>query len=397
MNLELLSMAFHALLTNKVRSLLSMLGIIIGVSTVIAVVGIGLGAQKQVEDQFKNLSVTTLIVMPSRGGAASSKLESHDLDMILEKSALIQSGTTMFRGNGDVSAAGESGSYTVMGISDNFFEFTKLNFLAGSTFSPVQAENRARVAILGNSVALELFGEGFDPDGVVGQTVTIAKKKMEVIGVLEANGRSAGFLSYDDSVFIPYSTAEKVVLGDRGSLMLFFNAYTVEELSLAETEVTQLLREHHRLKDSAEDDFRVRDPGSMVASAQETSAALTFLLTAVSAIVLLVSGIGIMNVMFVTVAERTKEIGVLKAIGAKQKDILAQFLLEAIMLSMLGGILGVALGNSVIPFLVDYQAMYSLQAVILGFSFSVFVGIFFGFYPALKASRLDPVDALRSE
>ncbi|MCF7917602.1 ABC transporter permease [Candidatus Gracilibacteria bacterium] len=397
MNSELLSMAFHALIANKTRSALSMLGIIIGVSTVIAVVGIGLGAQKQVSDQFKNLSVTTLMAFPSRGGNASSKLEQGDLDKVLSEASLIEKGTAMYRGNGDVSAEGNSGSYTVMGTPANFFDYSNLDFIAGEPFSPSQADNRGRVVVLGYAVAAELFGEGFDPASLLGETVAVAGKKMDVIGVLESNGRSAGFLSYDDSVFIPYSTAEKVILGDRGSVTLFFNAYTVEELTLAQEELTQLLRANHRLKASQEDDFSVRDPGSMVASAEATGAALTFLLTAVSAIVLLVSGIGIMNVMFVTVAERTKEIGVLKAIGAKQKDILTQFLLEAVMLSTLGGLIGVVLGNGVIPFLKDYQAMYSVQAIVLGFSFSVFVGIFFGFYPAFKASRLDPVDALRSE
>ena len=395
---ELFRMAFQALLANKTRSMLSMLGIIIGVSTVIAVVGIGLGAQKQVEDQFKNLSVTTLIVFPSRGRAGSSKLDAEDLRDVLDQASLVESGTSMYRGNGDVAGNGESGSYTVMGTNSDFFTYSNLPLTAGRTFITSEEENRGRVTVIGYSIAAELFGEDFDPQSIIGQTVTIAAKKMEIIGVLESNGRSAGFLSYDNSVFIPYTTAEKVILGSKGSLTLFFNAYTVEELTLAQEEVTQILRAIHNLRDSQEDDFRVRDAGSMVASAQESSQTLTFLLTAVSAIVLLVSGIGIMNVMFVTVAERTKEIGVLKAIGAKQKDILAQFLMEAVILSMIGGCIGIALGNGVIPFLEEkYEAVYSVRAMVLGFSFSVIVGIFFGFYPAFKASRLDPVDALRSE
>jgi len=176
-----------------------------------------------------------------------------------------------------------------------------------------------------------------------------------------------------------------------------FNAYSVDEIKIAEEEVVDLLRKNHRLREGKDNDFRIFDPGSIVSSAQESSKTLTFLLAAVSIIVLIVSGIGIMNVMFVTVAERTREIGILKAIGAQQKDILAQFLLEAIMLSVTGGLIGILIGNSVIPFLKEYQAAYSLSAILLGFGFSVLVGIFFGFYPALKASRLDPVDALRSE
>jgi len=396
MNTEILIMAWHALLSNKIRSLLSMLGIIIGVSTVIAVVGIGLGAQEKVNEQFKNLSVNTLILVPSRGGAGSSKLEADDLSYILEESKLIKTGTVSVQGNSDISANGESGSFSVQGTYPNFFEYSNLEFSAGTGYSNEDLVNRSKSIVLGDELAQALYGEDYVPSELIGRIVTVARKKMEVIGVLKFNGGS-GRLSYDDAVFMPYDTARKMVLGSRASARIMIDAFSVNEVALAEEEVTDLMRKKHRIREGKDNDFRIFNAGSMVSSAQESSATLTFLLTAVSTIVLIVSGIGIMNVMFVTVAERTREIGVLKAIGAKKKDILTQFLMEAIILSMIGGLVGIALGNAIIPLLDDYGAMYSVSAIFLGFGFSVLVGVFFGFYPALKASRLDPVDALRSD
>ncbi len=395
MNFEIITMAYHALLSNKVRSLLSMLGIIIGVSTVIAVVGIGLGAQKQVEEQFKNLSATTIMAIPSRGGAGSSRLSEDDLSFVLSESTLIKDGTVIVQGNAEVSAFGNSGSFSATGTLPDFFDYASLTFAAGKAYEEEDLLSRNNVVVIGDTVAQELFEEGYDPQSLIGQIITVARKKMEIIGVLDVNG-GTGRLSYDDAVFLPTATVKRIV-GNRGSLRLMFNAYSVDEIKIAEEEVVDLLRKNHRLREGKDNDFRIFDPGSIVSSAQESSKTLTFLLAAVSIIVLIVSGIGIMNVMFVTVAERTREIGILKAIGAQQKDILAQFLLEAIMLSVTGGLIGILIGNSVIPFLKEYQAAYSLSAILLGFGFSVLVGIFFGFYPALKASRLDPVDALRSE
>ncbi len=396
MKTEILVMAWQALLSNKIRSLLSMLGIIIGVSTVIAVVGIGLGAQEKVNEQFKNLSVNTLILVPSRGGAGSSKLEADALSYLLEESKLIKTGTVSVQGNSEVSANGESGSFTVQGTYSNFFEYSNLVFAAGTGYTEDDLRNRSKSIVIGDELAQTLYGEDYVPEDLIGNILTVARKKMEVIGVLEFNGGS-GRLSYDDDVFMPYDTARKMVLGSRASPRIMVDAFSVNEVSLAEEEITELLRTKHRIREGKDNDFRIFNAGSMVSSAQESSATLTFLLTAVSTIVLIVSGIGIMNVMFVTVAERTREIGVLKAIGAKQKDILTQFLMEAIILSMVGGLVGIVLGNVIIPLLDEYGAMYSVSAILLGFGFSVLVGVFFGFYPALKASRLDPVDALRSD
>lgn len=395
--LEILRMAIQSLIGNKMRSWLSVLGIIIGVSTVIAVVGIGLGAQKKVNDQFKNLSVTTLIVMGSGGRSASSKINDTDIDYVLNRADTIASGTAVMRGNSQtVNAGNTEGSYSLLGINPEFFEESNLFFETGKTIERSDNTSRARKIILGSIVAEELF-EGIATENIVGQFVTVDRKKFEIIGILKSNGQS-GMISYDETIYIPFKTAEKNILGERGSVMLFFNATSIDTVNIAQLELESLLREAHRLRDTQDSDFRVRDPGSMVSSAQESSETLTYLLVAVATIVLIVSGIGIMNVMFVSVSERTKEIGILKAIGAQQNDILFQFLIEAVLLSLIGGLLGIGIGNAVIPFLKEsFDAVHSLGGIIIGFSFSALVGIFFGFYPAWKASKLDPVDALRSE
>ncbi|MCF7812534.1 ABC transporter permease [Candidatus Gracilibacteria bacterium] len=382
-------------MANKIRTFLSTLGVIIGVATIIGVVGIGLGAQQQVAEQFKNLSVTSIVVVPSRGGNISSRLSEADLDIVVEKSPFIDRGSISITGNATVSFGKESEEGSILGIDENFFTLSNLEVEHGRLFTREDIFSRAKKVVLGHEIADLLFEE--NPSSAVGQTMTIGRRKMEVIGVLKENGANSFGTSYDDSVYAPYDTAEKNILGQGGRIRLVFLAKDVAMMALAEEDVTAILREEHRLKDYQEDDFRVFDPGSIVESATATAKVLSFVLTSVAAIVLLVSGIGIMNVMFVIVAERTKEIGVLKAIGAQKKDILSQFLLESVILCLCGGLIGALLGQAVVYFLRDYGAVYSVFAVVLGFSFSVFVGIFFGFYPALQASKLDPVDALRSE
>jgi putative ABC transport system permease protein len=302
----------------------------------------------------------------------------------------------MMRGNTTVSGDDTEKSLSLMGVFPEFFSLSNLEVEVGNIFLKEDIQRRNKVVILGSAAAEDLF-EDYTPEEIRGETVNIAGKKFEVVAVLKSNGQSTGSMSMDDAVFVPYSTADKNILGEKGMTILMFHAKSVEDLGVAQLEVEALLRKNHNLRSSDDSDFRVRDPGSIVSSAQATSKTLTFLLTAVASIVLFVSGIGIMNVMFVTVAERTKEIGILKAIGAKQKDILLQFLMEAVILSLVGGLIGIVLGGAIIPLLKSYEAVYSLFSVFIGFSFSALVGIFFGFYPALKASKLDPVDALRSE
>jgi putative ABC transport system permease protein len=401
MSFEMLRMAVEALMANKIRTMLSMLGIIIGVSTVIAVVGIGEGAQQDIEEQYKNLSVTSIIVMGNMGRSATttSKISAEDVNAIMMNEQYIDTATASVSGDLSVSYGKESSQYTILGALPNQFEVSNLNLALGEIFTEEDNNDRARVAVLGSTILDDLF-DG-DSKSAIGESITVGTKSLEVIGVLEKTGSTMGqFLSYDNSIYVPYSTAEKSLLGTSKRIMLTVLADNIDVIDLAFDELTEILRDAHNLRDDKEDDFRLMNAGSVIGAAQSTASTMTILLTSVAAIVLLVSGVGIMNVMFVTVAERTKEIGVAKAIGGKQSDILMQFLLESMILSIVGGLIGIALGQAILPLIEKFAHMSvaaSLWGVILAFSFSVIVGIFFGFYPALKASKLDPVDALRSE
>jgi len=397
MKLEIVKMSFESLLANKTRSFLSMLGIIIGVSTVIAVFAIGQGAQEAVDKQFQGLSANSIIVMQMRGKTESSNLKTTDSEIIVKNCPHISEATAVIQENMTVSFESEEGSFSVSGVENNYFKMSGIEIDKGVLISVEDIERNKKVAVLGSGVVEELFE---NIDEIIGKNIKINGKTIKVIGTVKETGRSMGKNSLDDTIFLPNTTAEKSILGSKAFIMIFAIADNVKNIEIASKEIVAALRDKHRLRDSQADDFRIMDAGAMVGAAQNSAKLMTFILISVAAIVLLVSGIGIMNVMFATVSERTKEIGIAKAIGGKQKDILTQFLLESISLSMIGGIIGVIIGNSIIFIFRDTELIQlspSLTGVIISFSFSVIVGIFFGFYPALKASRLDPVDALRSE
>jgi len=397
MKLEIVKMSFESLLANKTRSFLSMLGIIIGVSTVIAVFAIGQGAQEAVDKQFQGLSANSIIVMQMRGKTESSNLKTTDSEIIVENCPHISEATAVIQESMVVSFESEEGSFSVSGVENNYFEMSGIEIDKGILISAEDIAGGEKVAVLGSGVVEELFE---NIDEIIGKNVKINGKTIKVIGTVKETGRSMGKNSLDDTIFLPNTTAEKSILGSKAFIMIFTIADDVKNIEIASKEIVTALRDEHRLRDNQADDFRIMDAGAMVGAAQDSAKLMTFILISVAAIVLLVSGIGIMNVMFATVSERTKEIGIAKAIGGKQKDILTQFLLESISLSMIGGVIGVIIGNSIIFIFRDTELIQlspSLTGVIISFSFSVIVGIFFGFYPALKASRLDPVDALRSE
>lgn len=399
-------MAFEALISSKVRTFLSMLGIVIGVCTVIIVFAIGQGAQKDVADQYKNLSANSIMIMGSMGGgrpgeaASSSKLAESDVDVILDNSDYITTAAAVVQTSSTVAYDSASSDSTLMGVNNAFFDISNLEIQYGRVFTEDENTEQRMKAVLGSSVVEDLFGAA--NQNIIGETITINNKKLEVIGILQENGSTSTMIDYDGSVFVPYNYAKKKLMsgGGRSNIRIVALVNDVDNVDLAIDEVTSLLRAEHSLDSSEDDDFSVMDAGNMVSAAQSSASTLTMLLTLVATVVLLVSGIGIMNVMFVTVAERTKEIGIAKAIGGTQTAIWGQFLFESIMLSMIGGILGVGLGQlaiAVIDRMNLISVVSSFMGIAIGFSFSVFVGIFFGFYPALKASRLDPVDALRSE
>ncbi|MBT3948897.1 FtsX-like permease family protein, partial [Candidatus Parcubacteria bacterium] len=397
--METFKMALEALVSNKLRSLLSILGIIIGVSTVIVVVGIGTGAKMQIEEQYKNLSATQIMVMESMGRSAitKSKLDLDDVEVIRQKVEHVGDTTAFVTGNTSVSYEKESSSFSLFGTHDNFFSITNLDLETGRFLTLEENEKRARVGVVGAGLIETLFGEDVDVEELIGKSVTLSGKKIEIVGVLNKNGGSAmGKMSYDDAIYIPYSTAEKTILGESAQITISVLMESVDYVKTGVEDITAVLRVEHKLSSTQNDDFRIFDPGSIVGAAQDSANTMSLLLIAVATIVLIVSGVGIMNVMFVTVAERTKEIGIAKAIGAKQEDVLSQFLLESIILSVGGGLVGVVVGQIAIPILNHFEGWYVLPSffgVILSFTFSALVGLFFGIYPAFKASRLDPVDA----
>lgn len=402
MSIEIIKMALESLLANKTRSFLSILGIIIGVTTVIAVFAIGQGAQKAVDDQFQGLSANSIIVMSmrGRGSTGSSKLKTTDSKVIVENSLHISEATAIIRGNATVSFESTSDSFSVTGVESNYFEISNIEIDKGRLITDEDVAGNEKVAILGSGAVEILFPE---EEEIIGKNIKINGKVLEIVGTTKETGRSMGPSSLDDVVFLPNTTAEKSILGANSSVMIFALADDIENVDISSEELTKALRNEHRLKGSQADDFRVMNAGAMVGAAQDAAKLMSLLLISIAAITLLVSGIGIMNVMFATVSERTKEIGIAKAIGGKRKDILSQFLLESAVLSMVGGIIGIIIGNGLIylvnktPLSSIIQLAPSFMGIVIGFGFSVLVGISFGFYPALKASRLDPVDALRSE
>jgi len=400
MKLEIVKMSFESLLSNKTRSFLSMLGIIIGVATIFAIFTIGQGAQNAVDEQFEGFSVNSVMVFGNRGkgSTGSSKLTTEDAKYVADRSDNIIIASGIINGGAGVKYGTEEGNYEISGVDENYIEGTNFELESGRIISSADVKNRERVAVVGSTIVEDLFEEG---EEVLGESIVISGKKIEIIGTLKEKG--AGMNSSDNKIITPYTTAQQSILGNKAATVLFFEATSVDNIEAAKEDIIALLREKHGLKSSQEDDFKVFDAGSMIEGAQDAAKMMSLFLMSIAAIALLVSGIGIMNVMFATVSERTKEIGIAKAIGGKRKDILGQFVLESVVLSMMGGIIGVLVGNGIVyivnktPLAEFIQLAPSLKGMIIGVGFSVLVGVFFGFYPALKASRLDPVDALRSE
>lgn len=392
---EILRAIFINIMENKFKVFLTTLGIIVGALTIVIVLAIGRGSQKSVEEQFKNLNVGTITIGQGFGKRTTEKLDSDLVEKIKEEVPEISKITMIINENATAIYDGQSTSVGVMGAYSDIKDINNLELEYGEFFTSENDENRDKVAVIGYGLA-----ELFFPDDVseaVGNSVIINGRRYKVVGVLkDMNDATVRGFSADEGVIIPYSVAEKNISGRFARPMILALAKDFDSVSSAIDGIEGVLQKVY--KDSA-DDFMIMDAGSRLESAKASAKTLTLLLLSVATVVLIVGGIGIMNVLFVSVKERTKEIGILKAIGARRRDILLMFLLEAIIISAAGGIIGIVLGVLTMPLLKYFQinAYYTNFGYILAFAFSVTIGTFFGYYPAAKASTLKPIDALNYE
>jgi putative ABC transport system permease protein len=406
--LMVLRVALMALTRHKTRSFLTMLGVVIGVGAVIALVAAGEGAQAQVVSQFESLGSNLLTVSPftsfsfSRGGLQTSTtdLTMADVEAIEALATSVALVAPSYSANATVTYAGETTSTSITGVTADYATVNNWQLARGRFFTAADNESLAMVVVLGPGMVEDLFGsESANP---VGETVRISRQNYQVVGVLESKG-TTGPQNQDDAVMIPLRTAQ-LKLGGAGTSTvgsISLQVRSAEEMDLAQAQVTAILRARHGLESGAENDFRVQNQADIVDSVSETSGTFTTLLASIAAISLLVGGIGIMNIMLVSVTERTREVGLRKAVGAKRGDILLQFMTEAVVLSGIGGLLGVALGMAVAqvitPLLGGTEALITGQSVALALAVSLGIGLFFGSYPANRAASLNPIDALRYE
>lgn len=402
--LRTIRVALRALFRNKMRSLLTALGIIIGVGAVIATVSIGQGAKREVEKRFDAMGTNLLFVRPGSrsfrgrhgGGGTYANLMPSDAKAILEKCDAVQYISPSVSTRAQVVYGNKNWNTSIYGVGDKYPEIRKWSVEDGTFFDENQVRAGQKVAVLGSEVNENLF-EGADP---IGQIIRIKKIPFRVVGVLESKGESGGWFNRDDQIVIPYTTAQKRLLGIIHIQSIDISAVSMEKTTEALEQIEEILRIQHKIAPGAEDDFNVSNMSEIAEGASESRDVLIFLLGGIACVSLLVGGIGIMNIMLVSVTERIREIGIRMSVGAREKDILFQFLLEAIVLSVLGGVLGILLGvgaSRLISIIAGWQTLVSNFSVVVAFFFSGIVGIVFGFFPAFKASKLDPIDALRYE
>ncbi len=401
--------AVRALRVNKLRSALTILGIIIGVGAVITMVAVGAGAQARVTEQIQSLGSNLIIVLSGSTTSGGVRLGSGSQLTITEDDAWaiqhevpdVQAAAPSVRAGSQVVYGNLNWATLVQGVTPQFFEAREWEVVAGKPFSQQDVDGATKVALLGGTVAENLFGDS-DP---LGQVIRIRKVPFTVIGVLDRKGQSTWGQDQDDVILIPLSTAKNKVIGGRQAKGRAVSAISIKvregsDMSEAEQQIRDLLRQRHRLQPHQDDDFWLRNLSEVLQTQEESSRVLTLLLAAIASVSLLVGGIGIMNIMLVSVTERTREIGLRMAVGARSRDILAQFLVEAVTLSLIGGGVGIAFGlagSYGIAYFAEWRTLIQPEAILLAFGFAGAVGIFFGFYPARKASRLDPIEALRYE
>jgi putative ABC transport system permease protein len=401
---NIIRIALRALARNKMRSILTMLGIVIGVAAVIAMVAIGQGAQSQVQNQIASMGSNLLFVSAgsvNRGGlrmgvGATKTLVDSDVQAIIKECQACAAAAPGSAASQQVVYGGENWSTRVNGTTPDYFTVRDWPFAQGTSFSTDDVRTAANVAVIGETVRQNLFGS-VEP---VGQTIRIGTLPFTIVGELNGKGQSGMGADQDDAVYVPITTLQKKITGQDWLSYVMVSAVSQPASYAAQQQITAILHDRHRIQPGQEDDFSVRNLADVAQLADQSSQVLTMLLASIASVSLLVGGIGIMNIMLVSVTERTREIGIRIAIGATEEDVQRQFLTESMVMSMMGGVIGVLIGigmSVVISRAIKWPVMVSPLSIIVAVAFSIAVGVFFGYYPARKAARLDPIEALRYE
>jgi len=401
--------ALRALGTNWLRSMLTMLGIIIGVAAVITMIAIGGGAQQRVEEQIKSLGTNIMLVLPGAqttggvrlGAQTGQTLTEEDARAIATEVPEVQATAPSLRTGAQVVAANANWSTSVMGTTPEYLEVRDWPLASGRSFEEAEQAGSGKVVVLGQTVAQQLFGD----DDPIDQVIRVRKVPLQVIGVLARKGQNSMGQDQDDVIVVPLSTYRNRIQGMSAGRIKRVGAISVkvregQSMQDASDKLRELLRQRHRLQSGADDDFSIRNLTEMLQAQEESSRVMAMLLAAVAGVSLVVGGIGIMNIMLVSVTERTREIGLRMAVGARSRDILGQFLIEAVTLSLVGGAIGIVIGMAAtwaIGSFAGWQVLLSAESILLAVGFSAAVGVFFGFYPAKRAAALLPIQALRHE
>ncbi len=406
MNLgNLIKVAINALRRNKMRSFLTMLGIIIGVASVITMLAIGQGSRKSIQDQIASMGSNMLFVMPGnmmmggvqQGSSGSQRLTVDDANAVRTECDAVIAVSPEVRSSGQAVYGNSNWPTIIYGGGEEYLEIKSWKVVSGRNITDSEAKGSAKVCLVGRTVADELFGEGVDPTG---ETVRFKNIPFKIIGVLGEKGQNSFGQDQDDVLIAPYTTVQKRILAQTHIQSIQMSARSAEESALAQTQVEEVLRRTHKLREDEDNDFMIRTQEELSTTMTSVTEILTILLGAIAGISLLVGGIGIMNIMYVSVTERTREIGLRMSIGGRGVDILLQFLIESIMLSVFGGLIGILLGfgaSAIVEALTSWPINVMWGSVILAFAVCTVIGVFFGWYPARRASSLDPIDALRFE
>jgi putative ABC transport system permease protein len=399
----LFKIAVRALIRNKLRAILTMLGIVIGVASVIAMLAIGEGSKQSIREKMSSMGTNMIIIMPITNGGLNIGAKSllsmkySDVESLRNEAVNLTLVSPEVRVNVEVIYGNENTQTTIHGVSEEYFTIRKLGITSGRLFNSGEISSMSKVCLLGQTAVDNLFGEGADP---VGMNIRIKKVPFQVIGVLKKKGENAMGLDLDDCIIAPYTTVQRRLAAIDYINGIYASAISGEKSAAAIRETEEILHRTHKIKESEENNFAVMSQSELIKTVSSISDTMTYLLGAIAAISLLVGGIGIMNIMFVSVTERTREIGLRMSIGGRGADILKQFLVESMLLSLFGGAIGVLLGYliaQVAGTLMGGPVVITTQSVVLAFAVCFVIGVFFGWYPARKASNLNPIDALRYE